>query len=190
MSYEVRAVKGFMGEDCPGYNATLFRDGKKVAFVICHGNGGEDTVEWEDAGKVKMVDGKIVTVGAAPRVEVPTTDYKGEPMTMRCTPEEAMLLEFLKGKTMDCGEGLGTLEMTIPLFVSSLVDDYENAKRTQARIKRACKAKTLFRVKGDKNGLYREVSMPFSKRVKDFIVGKYGDQVEVIENERLGQVAV
>jgi hypothetical protein len=40
MKYEVKNVVSFMGRDMPGYNASLYRDGKKVAFVIDDGNGG------------------------------------------------------------------------------------------------------------------------------------------------------
>lgn len=121
MSYEVRNVRGFMGEYCPGYNATLYRDGVKVAEVINSGNGGEETVHWEDAGRPKMVDGKIVMVGQEPRVEVQTTNYKGEPMTMRCTPEEAKLMEFLKGKKIDLGDGLGESELSLGMFMAGLM---------------------------------------------------------------------
>jgi len=131
MKYEVKAVKGFMGSDCPGYNATLYRDGVKVALVINEGSGGEELVEWVDRN--------------APRVEVQTTDHNGKPMTMRCTPEEAKLMEFLEGKKIDLGGKLGESELTLGLFVAGLVDDFETIKR----LKRVCSKKTLFRVKGD-----------------------------------------
>lgn len=44
--YTVAKVKSFMGMDCPGFNATLLRNGKKVAEVIQDGSGGETMVHW------------------------------------------------------------------------------------------------------------------------------------------------
>jgi hypothetical protein len=170
MSYEVRNVKTFMGMDSHGYNATLYRDGVKVAFVIEDGNGGESEIQWFDH--------------QAPKVEVQWTDYTGKPLSIRCTPEEAKLYEFIRGKTWD-SEVSGKFQMNIGMFVSELVDEFENAKR----FKRICKDKTLFRIKGDKADVWRTIKAAFSKRVKDFIVGKYGDQVDEILNEKLGQVA-
>lgn len=38
--YSVGAIKTFMGMDCPGYNAKLYRNGQAIAFVINDGNGG------------------------------------------------------------------------------------------------------------------------------------------------------
>lgn len=38
--YEVKGVKSFIGLEGYGFNATLYRDGKKVAFVIDDANGG------------------------------------------------------------------------------------------------------------------------------------------------------
>lgn len=189
MSYEVKGVKGFMGRDCPGYNATLYRDGVKIATVVNDGSGGEERIDWEDAGRPKMVDGKYVMVGAAPRVEVQTINYKGEPWTMRCTPEEAKLLEFIKGKTYKMPEDLGGKEepMSVGMFIALLVEAFENTKR----FKRLCKTQTLFRIKGDKEGSYRVIKAPYSRQVKDIIVARFGrDKAEVILNETFGQVAV
>lgn len=170
MSYEVRNVKGFMGMDVPGYNATLYRDGVKVALVIDEGSGGETQFQWLD--------------WQAPKVEVPWQDYQGKPWSVHCTPEEAKLYEFIRGKTWD-SKVSGKVQMDIGMFVSGLVDEYENAKR----FKRICKDKVLFRVKGDKADEWRTIKAAFSKRVKDYIVSKYGDQLEAIMNESLGQVA-
>jgi hypothetical protein len=171
MSYEVRNVKGFEGMEGLGYNAMLYRDGIKVAFVIDEGNGGEMLLRWADC--------------KASRVEVPWSDYQGKPNSILCTPEEAKLYEFIRGKMVDYRFS-GQSQISIGIFLAGLVDDYESPKR----FKRICKTKTLFRVKGDKSDEWRTIKEIFSKRIKDFIVGKYGDQVESIMNESLGQVAV
>ena len=169
MPYEVRNVKTFMGNDCPGFNATLYRDGVKIALVVDDGSGGMMSFEWLDC--------------QAPKVEIPWWNYKNEPCMILCTPEEAKLHEFIRGKTFD---GLsGPEQMDIEMFASGLVDKFENAKR----FKRLCKTNTLFRVNGDKDGEWRTIKGPFTKRIKDFIVKIYGVKVEVILNETFGQVA-
>jgi len=171
MNYEVKNVKSFRGHEGHGYNASLYRDGNKVALIIDDANGGEVQAEWVDS--------------MAPRQSVQSINYKGESYVQRCTPEEAILVEFMKGKKVDLGQGLGEVDLDIGMFVGQLLDAYENDKR----FKKICKTKTLFQVKGDKKDEYRTVPQPYSKKVKDYIVGKYGDQVEVIMNEKLGQVA-
>lgn len=40
-TYSVKGIKTFKGMDTDGYNCTLYKDGKKVAFVIEEGSGGE-----------------------------------------------------------------------------------------------------------------------------------------------------
>jgi len=39
--YSVKKVIEFEGMDGSGYNATLYRGSKKIAFIIDEGNGGE-----------------------------------------------------------------------------------------------------------------------------------------------------
>ena len=46
--YSVRGIKSFRGTDGIGYNASLYRGGKKIAFVIEEGNGGEADFHWFD----------------------------------------------------------------------------------------------------------------------------------------------
>ena len=77
MNYEVKNVKGFMGEDCPGFNATLYRDGQKVATVIDSGNGGMTDFHWVD--------------GQAPHVDIKFTNDEGKEVSFKGTPEEAKL---------------------------------------------------------------------------------------------------
>ena len=171
MHYEVKNVKSFRGMEGHGYNASLYRDGNKVALIMDEGNGGEVSAEWVDRNAVLQ--------------SVQSVNYKGESYVRRCTPEEAILVEYMKGKKVDLGQGLGEVDLDLGMFVGQLMDAYENAKR----FNRICKTKTLFRVNGDEQGSYRQVPQPFSKKVKYYIVGKYGDKVEVILNEQFGQVA-
>ncbi len=173
MSYTVKNVKKFRGMEGTGFNLNLLRDGKKVAFVMDEGCGGVSRFEWVDYDK--------------PKVDVQWTNYQKQPCTIRCTPEEATLYEFLRGKTFKVGTV--TLVVDPDIFVGDLLENYENDKR----FARLCKTKTLFRLKGDKEGEWRALTVhgvSFNKTVKDKIISKFGDQVEEILNETLGQVAV
>lgn len=170
MSYEVKNLKTFMGMDCPGYNATIYRDGVKVAFVIEEGNGGPLNIRWADE--------------AAGRVDIPWFNYKDEPMTYRATKEEALMMESIRGQTWDCNGKM--IQKDLDIYIGELVNEMENTKR----FKRICKTKTLFRLKGDSKEEWRTFNVPFSKRLKDHMVTKYGNKIEEILNETFGQVAV
>jgi hypothetical protein len=47
--YEVKNVKSFKGHDGLGFNASLYRDGTKVAFVTDLASGGDIDFNWEDS---------------------------------------------------------------------------------------------------------------------------------------------
>ena len=170
MNYEVKNVKGFMGEDCPGFNATLYRDGQKVATVIDSGNGGMTDFHWVD--------------WQAPHVDIKFTNDEGKEVSFKWTPEEAKLHEAIQGQTWSF-EGKVMGQKSTEMFVAELVGAFENDRR----FKRLCKTQTLFHVKGDEEGSYRIIKAVYSKRVKDFLVTKYGDKVEAILNEKYGQIA-
>ena len=44
--YSAKEVKSFMGMDGAGYNCTLYRNRKKIAFCIDEGRGGEVHINW------------------------------------------------------------------------------------------------------------------------------------------------
>jgi hypothetical protein len=46
-NYTVKNVKNFLGREGHGFNATLYRDGVKVAFVRDMADGGPIRYEWE-----------------------------------------------------------------------------------------------------------------------------------------------
>lgn len=51
MGLELKAVKTFLGSDGYGLNANLYLNGKKVAFVLDEGNGGELNISFTDNTK-------------------------------------------------------------------------------------------------------------------------------------------
>ena len=65
-------------------------------------------------------------------------------------------------------------------FIASLMD----AMETKKIIKRLCRKKTLFRLNTDEEGSWRTIAVPFDTRVRTFIIEKYGETVE-IANEQI-----
>jgi len=66
--YTIKGLKSFIGNEGHGYNVTLCRDGKKVAFVINDASGGEVDFQWcdwkkggsvEEATLLKFLEGKM-----------------------------------------------------------------------------------------------------------------------------------
>lgn len=161
--YEVKGVKSWTGRDGYGYECNLYRDGKKVARVLNEGNGGQTMFYWADT--------------EAPKVEV-THDFYGKEVTRKVSPEEAALLEHVKGMTYEFyGE---TYDHSDETFVGGLVDEYEEAKQ----FKRWCRKSVVFRLKGDKEGAWRTMKAKYDERAVKFLKDKYGDKIEEILNER------
>jgi hypothetical protein len=71
------------------------------------------------------------------------------------------------------------LPMSSDLFVSLLLEDYEEAKK----LKQWCKTKTVFRLIGDEPGSWRITALRFSPAVKARLEKLYPTKLEVIANE-------
>jgi len=83
MNYEAKGIKTFRGMEGEGYNADLYRDGKKVAFVIDDATGGMLDVEWLDRKEEKILADHCKTLPDRPAGFL---DEGKEPM-MAVTPE-------------------------------------------------------------------------------------------------------
>lgn len=66
-------------------------------------------------------------------------------------------------------------------IVDNLLYKWEEIKY----LKKACKTKTLFRLKGDREDTWRTVKAAWSQAVHDFMKKKYGDKIERIANLEL-----
>lgn len=94
------------------------------------------------------------------------------------------LLEYIN-TLPDCdidGTGEHLVSMSVDIFISELVN--QHMERQQKR--RWCKNATVFRVKGDRQGEYRKVPVPYSSAVKAKLIEEYGDDLEEIVNETIG----
>lgn len=107
-SYTVKGVKSFIGNEGHGFNATLYRDGKAVAFVYDDASGGPVAFEWKDR------DGGLV--------EVETRTHDGRPWTVKMTREERAYHTFVSAMPKQSFEGM-ELDVTMDIHVSGLVND-------------------------------------------------------------------
>lgn len=172
-NYEVKNIKSFRGMDTDGFNATLYRDGKKVALAIQDGSGGEMTLEWLDWKE--------------PKVNFKVYNYNDEELVQCGTPEEALLAEHVKDMFYPDGSAFSgkPLRMGMDGFVEDLVCKVQENKQSL----RLCKNKTLYRVEGQKDGDWWTIKAPFTKELRARIVAKEPKLVEFL-NERMGQVAL
>ena len=115
--------------------------------------------------------GKVVDVASGGQARFYWADPKAG--------DEGALVEHIKGKTFEhYGE---VYSHSVDTFVGALVDEYEKNKQ----YKKWCKNKTMFRLKGDKEGQWRSLRVPYGDpRAKSLLEQKYGDKVEEILNER------
>lgn len=58
--YTVKGIKTFRGMEGQGFNATLYRDGKKVGLVIDEGNGGSFLYEGMTKEEYKILKAQAV----------------------------------------------------------------------------------------------------------------------------------
>ena len=58
-------------------------------------------------------------------------------------------------------------------IVDGLVCDFDDARR----LKKLAKTKTVFRVRGDKEGAYRTLKKPYSESIQNHLDTKYGDSI-------------
>lgn len=60
--YSVKGVKNFRGNEGYGFNATLYKDGKAIAFVIDDANGGIYSYEWKDKAAEAVLEAYVKTL--------------------------------------------------------------------------------------------------------------------------------
>ncbi len=137
--YIVKNVKTFRGTEGQGFNATLYRDGKKVAFIIDSARGGIYTYEWND-WELSKVDINVSTTISGP-------------YTFKGTPEQKILYEFIetlpktnfKDENEYFPEGL---KITDDRFIASLVDNFISERK----MKRLRSKNYLFQVDDEIGG--------------------------------------
>lgn len=125
--YTVKGIKTFIGMEGEGFNATLCRDGKPVAFVIDDASGGMMDFQWRDFDKG--------------RVEAEVLSWDDKPMTVKMTVEERILSDFvatLPVRVCDFNDTDGKpaeLRVTMDLFVDELIGDASLLKQINRWVK-------------------------------------------------------
>jgi len=145
--YSIKNIKTFTGMEGTGFNATLYREKKRIAFLIDDASGGDVQIQWVD--------------------------------TVKNNSEAVALEQFIAGLPMRMFNET-PLNIDPQWFVSDLVNDSINTKW----LKKHCKTKTIYRLKGDSAGEFRTIKGVFTPDVKIYILRKYNEQLEEIVNER------
>ena len=176
--YSVKNVKSFMGMDALGFNCNLYRGKKKIAFCIDDGNGGMLHIDWMHS-KLPKTENEYPNKKAYDKAWDEWKKLKAE--------EEKLLLKHVKKlpKVKSSFGGKEEMELTIDMdwFITDLVSKWEQDAE-ERKIQRQCKSKTLFRLKGDKEGEHWVLKNTFDDRVRKALNDKYGDKLEEIINDR------
>lgn len=162
-----------MGMEGQGFNATLYRDGKRVAFVIDQATGGEYLYEWFDFDENKKNQVTINIVHGR---------YDNKPTSWKGTPEEKLFHEYVDKQPKDEPDDIfpdGSYPSTDQI-VGKLIDEYETARY----YKRKCKKKTVVITKECKEGQCIVFDHPYKPEYRKHFEQKYGDQLVEIINER------
>lgn len=72
------------------------------------------------------------------------------------------------------------MAMDLELLIGDLLEAHLKAKE----FKSLTRNKTVFKLKGSRDGEYRVVKVPFGPEIKSRMVAKYGDRIEYFLNER------
>lgn len=143
--YSINALKQFDTPDGGGYNLNILRNGKKIATAHEAGHGGEVQISWLDSEK--------------PRIEHKTTNYKGEPHSYNVTPEEKILLDFLKTlPNLESEYTEGGLSICPGIFLDEII----NTMNAQKEAKKILRKSFVFHRKDFEAKVY----VPYPRRLK------------------------
>jgi hypothetical protein len=178
--YTVKGVKCWQGTDGMGFECSLYREGKKVARCLEDGGGGEIHIYWEDR-QAPFVPIKVMVADYSDAA-IREDSVSEKQHTYKGTPEEKLLVEMVNAMTTEFHGS--TLRKDAGWYIGDLCEEFDNQRRLKARLRKA----TWFRLKSE---TYNEdewsvVRAPWSQRVKDHLVNKYGDNLGEVLNETLG----
>ena len=105
--YEVKGVKSFLGREGYGFNATMYRNGKRIAFVVDSADGGDYDWDWVDRKEEIILQTNVDTL---PKVAIGCRKWQ-------------------------FGAGGDDLTIDIDWFISGLVEKFENDKAFRTKCK-------------------------------------------------------
>jgi hypothetical protein len=134
--FEIKKFKSFIGMEGDGFNAELWMDGKKAAFIIDDARGGEFNWNWDSLEMEQKYKGYIKALPIQP-LAADAEDWEKE--------------MYPNGQ-----------KETDETFLDQLI----NRHAAFSRIQRAVKKTTLFVTAGSKKGEYFSIKLPFSPENK------------------------
>jgi hypothetical protein len=165
MKIDIKNYRSCGGNETDAFSCILYLDGKKAAEVSNDGNGGMNMTRWLDRDLQRAFLAHCVTV-ARPIMDSwsaglpdakPTSD---ETFAMYCKSEEV---------------------------IDVVVNDFLGKMAEEKQLKRLCKTKVVFRLKGDRDGEWRGFKADWTTQkdsAKARLVKDFGDQLAEIANER------
>lgn len=124
--YAIKSFKTFRSMEGGGFNATLYRDGNKVALVDDEGNGGPLSFQWVDHAAPAV--SRIIT-------HVDKTVPSGQrEHTVSLSPEAALLHDYTTAMPASKMFGM-ELPMDSELFIGNLVEDHQASQKIKKLLK-------------------------------------------------------
>ena len=177
MQIKLKNLRVAGGDETTRFEASLYIDGKKAATVSNAGEGGSHQYFFSDNAvgqKFREAANAIKTATLSPEnpyhayVSSLVESLNGLNKRLSDRPNES--LEETQAKLPECND----------TAIDFLVVSYEERKL----LKRYCNKETLFQLPGEPKTEWRTISSPYSPKVKEWLVEKYGDSV-CIANEKI-----
>lgn len=153
MDYLIKGLKTFNGMEGGGYECSIYRGKVKVGTAMNEGSGGSDFFHF-----TSREEEATFQEAAAKWYETSRSKVEWEGW---------------------CKENSISLDVSAQHKMESWVSETMSSMEEQKRFKRLSKTKTLFRLKGDEEGVWRTIGQ-VGPRVIDHIVKHYGANVEQI----------
>ena len=161
-AFTVKNARSCKGNEGIAYSATIYYEGKRFAELMNDGNGGSTVYHLVDRGRFHE--------------SKPVRDLVD---WIRTKP--AYLAEYL-GENVDLNERWH-VEHAVDAYFSWLLDRIDEDKA----LRRLCKTKVLFRVRGDRQGEWHTMRADWKTKeteIRAYLAKNYGDRIIEIANER------
>lgn len=155
-NFSLKAVKTFEGNEGIGFSATLYEGNKKVATVLDDAWGGSLQFRFIDPEAEKRLDDVAKSMPRVVDERYSDPDNPGQPLSWQPDADHV---------------------------VCELFSEYLRDKEEQ-KIKRQCQKKTIYKLHSDGEGVQRVLDKPFSPKLAEAILQRYGSDLKEIVNER------
>jgi hypothetical protein len=158
MDYQIKGLKTFNGMEGGGYECSIYRGKLKIGTAMNDANGGCDFFHFINKEEEPAFE---KAVSAWYETSQSKTEWENW-----------------------CKENSMSLDVRVQHKMESWVSETMSGLEEQKRLKRLSKTKTLFRLKGDEDGVWRTFNQ-VGQKVIDHAIKKYGDQLEQIYGAQL-----